>query len=238
MSGPALALAWGLSFSLLALDAVLSAQGAALVWPGASRLGLALLPWLALAGLPPAVELAAGDRPTGGSLRAALVPVALALPLVAMGLGLDVASVTILGGESVTARLFPYAAPAAFALALVFIWSCAAECARASRSARRIQGSAWLLLVPGLATVRCALVWAPRGGGGELEGGGAWAVSLATLASPCVWVFDWMRALERFGTPPGLRGGAVVLLGVACLVWAATSVAARGSRSESEGAQR
>jgi len=211
MTGAGLLSAWALSVLPFLLDAW---SGGALGVPGASRLGLAALPWLALAGMPRAgpAEDAARTR------RRALVPLALALPPLALGAGLDLAG----HGDARALAL-----RGAVAAALILAWSVAAELARPA-ARRAPYGATWLVLVPASATLHVALAWVPlttsSGAGGSAGAGASW-----WLANPLLWAFRWTRAGGA-----GAGNGGVLLAPAAAA--AACAVARRSARRASESA--
>ncbi len=219
MGGTAIAFAWALSLAFVALDGGLALAGKPPAFDGASRAGLALLPWLVVAGMP--------RRGREQPRFAGLVPLAFALPTVGLGLGLDVAS-----GASVTG-----APPVLWftlgGLATLLAWSLAAERARQAPRAALVHAVTWLAVVPGFAALWCALAWAPRGGGGELDGGAQWIETLAPLASPCAWSFHWTRAEQFAELTSADASRSFVVLGVGVLAWAQASWLAareRGAR--------
>jgi hypothetical protein len=132
--------------------------------PAGSRLGVALLVWLALAGLP-------GRR--GGTAAGAVAGVvALASPVLALAAVLD-------GAQGAQDRL-----PAA-ALGL----ACAALLAPGARrgGGRAVHGVLWLVLVPGLPLLHAALTWASAPGGGAAPG------VLPFALSPLEWAHGLAR---------------------------------------------
>ncbi len=143
MSAPLFVGAWLLSvlpFLLVRLS------GGALEIEGASRLGLALLPWLALAGFP-----RRGDAGPGALRFSGWIPVvALALPPVALGAALDLQA----GGSPLEVLW-----RAGVGLALVAGLALAADAARDVPRARPWHAGAWLVLVPGSAALCVALTW-------------------------------------------------------------------------------
>jgi len=186
MGRGALAAAWAISL----LPGILAAFGPSWDLGVASQLGWALVPWIALAGLPAGTADPGSDGDARGVSPA--VAAALALPPLALtaaldrhaGLGVGVLAATGVAG-----------------LALVFLLALAA---RRGRKRPLAHGSVWLGLVP-----LAALAAWTAGLSGSAP---AW---LATLggASPLTW------ALERAGDPAGDPvGGAARMLGPLAVV--------------------
>jgi len=183
---PGLLLAGSLSF--LPFAAAL-ASGGSLRIEGATWTGLALLPWIALAGLPRGTAVPREPRSSW------LLPLALALPAVGLAVGYERGqdpgrtAVVALGG-----------------LLLLTLWALAARLA--SGSGRGLYGLLWLLLVPGAATAIWALSWAVGGGSAT------WPQALE-LALPLPWLAS---GAERGGEPGagrllvGLAGNTAVVL--------------------------
>lgn len=139
---------WLVSLGPLALEALTDGR---LFLAGASRFGVAALPWLAYAGLP---------RGSGGIERAA--GVLHGLPVLGLALGLDLA-----GGRPVVDLL-----PAVVGvLGLVTGWALLADRA----AARPGYALAWLLLVPLPAAHRAAFAWASPGPG-PVEPAASWSL--------------------------------------------------------------
>lgn len=215
MRVPALILAGALSFAPFALAA---ASGGTLAPRGASWLALALLPWLALAGLPRAPA-----RPGFRASRAAwLLPVALALPPAALGWTADAAAAGAASRATTTALAL---------LLVVGLWSAAAEAARPSGPARNAYGLAWLVLVPGTALLATGLGWASRTA--PREGAPSW-LGLVERVGPLVWGLDRAGAPGASALGPGVWPAAVGNVLVALAVLAAVRVALR--RPGGEGA--
>ena len=177
MGAPALLLAWILSVAPLALAHVLND------WqPPVSFGAWGLMVWLMLAGLPSAArradiarhaevarraEVDMEEDATDSRPRSLLLDVALAWPPLALAAGLDLARGV--PAVEVSVRL-------GAGLLLV------PGLLRAARCAPTGYGLAWLGLVPGLAALHVALVWAAQPG----PGGPAWVEAL-TGTSPLVW---------------------------------------------------
>ena len=167
---------------------MLLATGGAL--GAAGRAAVVLLPWLALVGLPR--SRTAAPRP----LRSASLDLGMALPPLCVAARLDVA-------RGVPAA--ELALVASCALALLFLWSLAAERARRGERRRSLFGLAWLCAVPGAAALHCALLWAAQPGEGT-----SW-VAAATVTTPLVWCHRWASA----GAPPLAASLAGLALAVA-----------------------
>jgi len=167
------------------------ATGGSVFIADAAWTGLALFPWLALAGAPRGAASRAEPR---GSW---LLPVALALPAVGLGIASD---------TRIDARILVLALGG---LGLIALWTL---CARRARGATAY-GLAWFVLVPLPPALVWALAWAP-GGGRE-----SWLENLE-LGLPLPWL---ARGME-LGVEPetgrlliGLAGNlalALVLLGL------------------------
>lgn len=187
MRARGLLLAGSLSFLPFALALASAGQ---LRFAGATWTGLALGPWLALAGLPRGPGEPHGLR---GDLeqgrRAWLLPVALALPSVALGVGLDARDAP--GGPGL-----PFAGLALMGLALVGLWSLAAGAARTPR-ASAAYGVLWLALVPGAAALLWAVLWAPAATGP----GEGWLAGIAR-GLPLPWLGAAMERDLGAAAPP------------------------------------
>lgn len=168
MGTACLVLAWSLSVLPLVLGCL---GGESLRIEGASRLGLALLPWVALAGIP-RVPAEGGAGWIGVT--------ALAVPPLALGAGLDLA-----GGAGRNGILLAGGA----GIAILALLAAGADLARRDPVAHRVHAALWLLLLPGSAALLAALGWAAAPGTGSvfapLEG-------LVRL-DPLVWVHRWTR---------------------------------------------
>lgn len=172
MGALALALAWVLSLLPLGLDALTDGE---LGVRGASRLGLTLLPWLALAGLPRARDVRVAASWTA-------VPF-LALPPVALGAALD------LGARG--AGELAWAALAGLALVVLLSWS-----ARRGGARRAV---AWLGLVV-LPPVLCtAFALTTAGGTAPPLGALVWV----TERTPLGWAWTGARPESTFPFPVG-----------------------------------
>lgn len=184
-----LALAFALSF----LPALLEfASGGALSFGESSHLALASLPWLALAGLP---QRRGARGPTASRAVAA------ALPPLTLAAGLDRASA---GGGGVPLVLL---GELGVALALIGLW---AEVGWRSAARGGAFGAlCWLCLVPGLAALRLALVFAPSTSGAPPAAGPA---LLLTRANPLYLFLEAARAGRLDAV------GALVSLALALLV--------------------
>ena len=192
MGAPSLLVLAVLSLAPLLIEGL---SHGALGFAESSRLGLALLVWLAGAGLP----RAASEPADGGRIGCGdrwLVPAGFALPALALGAALDLA-----GGE---ARAHVAAAGLAGLVALLVL-AAAAELGRG----RRLYALFWLALVPGGALAAVALGWAPPLAGLEPP---AWA-----RATPLVWCHGWARAggarAPAALVTPGVLGVFALLLG-------------------------
>ncbi len=130
--------------------------------PSASVLALAALPWLAWAGIP----WRSKEDPVASS--------ALALPPLAAALALDVA-------RGAPARAAITAAVASVAMILLLALG-ATRGSTAGRSLRPFD-VAWLVLVPGLPVLRCALEL----GGAPAFGPAPRWLSIVSSASPLAW---------------------------------------------------
>jgi hypothetical protein len=164
MNGAALGLAWTLSFLPTVLDALSSGN---LSLGEASHLGLASLPWIALAGFPSAAR-----EPARAPGRPWWLAAAAAAPPLALAAGLDRAASR---GSSAA----PVLAELAVALVLVLLWGGVAERSRRRRGSAG--GLAWLLLVPGLAALSLALDWVPRVSGEPAPAPASWSERLSSL---------------------------------------------------------
>ncbi len=194
MNGPGILLAWSLALIPFLIE---SASGGAIGFPGASKLGLVLLPWIALAGLPSGKEREEPDRKGLGSLSVLF----LALPEVALGAGLDRASSTTAG--------LPREAWWTLAIAVIVAvcWKAAAD--RKGSRTRAFQGGLWTALVPGAAALHVALLWVPDVPGVT----GDTLVEWIGRTNPLVWAARWTA--ERSLDPWGGIGAASIAL----LVW-------------------
>ncbi len=205
MNGPGILLAWSLSLLPILIE---SASGGAIGFPEASKLGLVLLPWIALAGLPHEKER---EKPAERS-RDALLTLVLALPPVALGAGLDVAAATSTGAPSE-----PYGTLSIAALVIV-CWRAAAD--RKGSRTRALQGGLWTALVPGAAALHVALLWVPRGTRGASNSAADGMVSAALewigRTNPLVWIARWTA--DRSPDPWGGLGAASIALSVWLLV--------------------
>ncbi len=200
MGARGLVVAWILSV----LPLVLGCLGAgSLRIEGASLLGLTLLPWVALAGIPRA------SREGGAGW---LGVIALAVPPLALGAGLDLA-----GGGDRTGILLAGGG----GIAILALLAAGADLARREPRARRVHAGLWFLLVPATAALLAALGWAAAPGEGSVPG----LLAGVGRLDPLVWVHRWTR-------PEGL-GEAVdiaVLLGTLLLL--APGLVARGRIAE------
>lgn len=182
-----------------------------------SLAALALLPWLALATLPRAERKDGVGEKNGADpsappwWRATLFAGCLALPPLALGVGIDLAR----GAEPLA--LAPAAAAAWVALVL---WVGAAE--RAARAARARAPFAWLwlALLPGAAALRLALAWVPLRASSVPAGR-----SPLFALDPLVWCHRWGRpgALES----PAYGELALAVLAAALVLLAVTALASR-----------
>lgn len=191
-----LGLAWFLSVLPLVLAAPVGPGRGLLAIEGASLAGLALLPWLALAGWP------------GRGDESPLLWLALAAPPVALAGAYD---------RLAGAAAGPLAMALAAAAGLVLLLADARRAAERSRSP--VHAALWTALVPGLAALRVALGFAPQPGSPD---GGAW-LERAAAASPLVWVHGWARAggLAEAAFPGGAPPAGLALAGGVLLVVAA-----------------
>jgi hypothetical protein len=168
---------------------------------GLSLAALALLGWVALAGLPRpgrvdrpgSVDRGAGpDTETGAGAWAVL---GLALPALALGAALDVGS----GLAAVEV-----ARTVGWGLALVALLALGADRAARARAGRqRLHGALWLALVPGLAVLPAVALW----GTSSASAGASWVA-----LSPLGWTAR--RALEASaerGTLPAAPVAALAL---------------------------
>jgi len=200
----AFAVALALSLAPLALE-----RFGLLELAGAPRVGLALLPWLALAGLP---------RPASRELDAGaawLAPLA-ALPLVALAAAVDRAAPGPAGSGAVWT--------AAVGLALVALLALAA-----ARGAR-VFAAAWFALVCAPTALATAFSLSASGGDDALGGGAGPAVVGAWFgawlgATPLVWA---ARTIAGGADDRGL--GPLAPIGVAALLAAIALVEAAGAR--------
>ena len=200
MRGSVLVVAWGLS---LALPVSLSTLG---FEPDVGlRLGWALLPWLALAGLPrrrPQAGLgvagpSSGDRPATG-LSAFLWTLALALPPLGLAAGLD-------AGAGRTEDLIRSGAP--LGLVTAGLWSAAATLGARSARGWATVAALWFVAVPLPTAVGVALGWAvpesvglaPGAGAPDAAGALRW-LELGTLESALGWARG--RPVLAFGMVP------------------------------------
>jgi len=199
-------IAWALS-----LAPSLASGAAADSLAGGSRLALALLPWIALIGLPPgrSARRARAREPRGW-------PAALALALPPLGLAawLDRA-----GGLAADGIL----ATAAVALPLLCLLGEARHAA--GRGGGGLYGMAWSVLLPGAPALWAALGWASSGRG-EPAALVAWLAGL----SPLSWAWG------RFAGPGTAGGRGVTAWGGALLaalaLWSLAAFAARAERGE------
>lgn len=175
-------------------------SGGALAVEGASRFGLALLPWAALAGLPPPPVDSARAR--GPALA-----LGLALPPLGLGLGLDAAR---------GASLFTLATAAAAGLLILVLFLLAARAARRSVRARRVHALLWFLVVPLAAALWLALSWAAGASADASE-----TLPLAARFAPLVWIHGWTAAGGSPPTPLAALPTVAVLVGVLSATWAA-----------------
>lgn len=197
MSAPIALLAWLLSAAplvLRALDPAAATNGPLGAW--------ALLPWVALAGLP------RGARAPGGGLLA----LALALPPAALALRLDGADGR--GATGLAAALCGAVLAGVLALA-------AARAAGSSPRARLVHGAAWLLLVALPPLFAAAATWAARDPG---HGSRAW--DLARRSSPLGWAHA--AASGAASTPDA--GLASVPWGALAVALVLLALSGRGSR--------
>ena len=209
MSGPWLAGAWGLSVLPFLLA---RATGGDLEVEGIAWFGLVLLPWLAVAGMPRHAPLPATEpavRPPAPWVGVA----ALALPALALGVGLDAA-----GGRSEVWL------PAVLGVALVAGLAAGASGAARHPRARGIHAAAWLVLVPGTAALLVALGWIGAPGAGDAP---AFLRELARW-NPLVWA----HAAASAGDPGGAGLPLRPLLAVAVLGLAPLAGARRGAEEE------
>lgn len=168
-----------------------------LAWPGsaerlsgASRMALAILPWLVASGSPRIAERPAAPptlRAGGWSW------LALALPCAALGLRLDVAS-----GFELRERVLVAGASLLFASLLAG----AARRAARSTGAHASHAVAWIVLVPGLPLLMLALGEAGR----PLLGEPSAALRAVAGASPVSWL--WSRVARLHGNS-GVSAGDV-----------------------------
>lgn len=187
-----LTITWLLSGAPMLLDRLLEGGfGPA----SASRLGLAFLPWIALAGLPRPTLESQGER--GFS---SLAVTAFALPLLALGAGLDFAT-----GRALADLLLMGGGGAL----LVALLAAGADAARPGERARASHALLWLILLPGSAALIAALRWGASPGTGSV-----WA-PLAELGrwNPLLWIHGASGALES----PSLLGAVRPLVAVALL---------------------
>ena len=192
MGRSALVAAWIGSLAAGILGAWLPAGGLV----HGSQLGWALVPWIALAGLP-----------SWGSPEHATRPVVtwgLALPPLALAAALDHGSGSG-AGSGALASWTTLATLALPGLALIFLLALAAERGRQTPLAH---GLVWLLLVPGTAV--CA--WSLALGGAQVPG----LERLARL-SPLGWALERARTGEAGGL-----AGTLGALGLAALCLLAT----------------
>ncbi len=194
MNGAALGLAWFLSILPASLDA-LTSGGLAL--EGASKLGLASLPWIALAGIP-AVR---GKGPAHGPWPLVFS----ALPPLALGAGLDRASDP--AGTS------PFETGAGLLVSVLLVVSWAGVARRSAPRSRLVAGAFWFLLVPGLAALDAALEWVPRGAGNDPSVVAGPSGTWIGRSSALVLVHRWSRDgyLDLWS--------AAICLAIAVLAW-------------------
>ena len=198
-------LAWGLSAATLILPETLERS----LGEG-SRLALALLPWIALIGLPlwHSPEQGVGDRVRRGW------PVALAaaLPVLALAGWLD------LRAGMGAARL---AGVAAFGLPVLVLLGEARHVARPR--GRGLYGGLWFVLVPGAAALAAARGWAVSGrlAEGGLEG---WLARVSPLST--AWAdFEGVPGSPALALLRPALGAAALLLAV---VWSRASAGGAG----------
>jgi hypothetical protein len=185
VSRSALILAWLLSLAVLFLPlGEASLSGAA----PASRLGLASLPWLALAGWP---------RRRPDAWWPAWV---MAVPPLGLAVGLDVGS-----GRSWSATALPLLCVLACLALLAGAVRAAGESGASSRGTARARwtyGLAWLLALPVSTALTLALGWALRPASAELY---------APLGSIALWnPLAWAHELALSGVSEGAGAGAVL----------------------------
>lgn len=154
--------AWAVSLAGVGL------AGAGLTLPGSALAALALLPWIALAGMP-----RDASRAAAGPLARALAWPCLALPPCALAAALDARA-----GRTGLAALL------AGGLLLVLLSALAAAAAGRARA----YGWLWLAWVPGAAALLVALRFAPLAGG-EAAPAPAWLAWLAR-AHPLAWAWQ------------------------------------------------
>lgn len=207
-----LVLAWTASVVLIAADTLTAGR---VPVGAASRFGLALLPWLLVAGLPQRARA-----------RTGLLPLALAVPPLCAGFGLDHARGLELG-RSISI--------ACIALGLVVVWGLAARAAgeRANDRAARVYGWLWLALVMGAPALAVALRWAPLGQVSASAPASSPWVEWMTRCSPLVWGFELAR--EGASSAQVVPGGCLAL-GVGLCAWALAAALARSEPEETEGA--
>ena len=92
----------------------------------------------------------------------------------------------------------------------------------------RVYGWLWLVLVPGVAALGVALIWAPVGS--SLSAGSPLWTHWIARASPLTCAFELTRAETTLGA--AFPGG-LVTLGIGTVVWALTTSLARAGRPES-----
>ncbi|MEW6072178.1 MAG: hypothetical protein AB1726_06210 [Planctomycetota bacterium] len=179
MSSGWAAVAWALSVLPFLAERL---GGESLAIPGASRAGLVLLPWIALAGLPRR-SAAPGALPWTATT-------AFVLPPLALGAGLDILAGAARG--EVLGRCLVGGT-------LVALLALGAELA--GEAGRRLHAVLWLVLVPGSAALLAALAWIGAPGTGSPP------VLLAELACchPLVWAHRAARAEPLLGAAGGLR---------------------------------
>jgi hypothetical protein len=203
-----LALAWSLSALFLVLEAT---DAGRLGLEGASRLGVVLGLWIALAGLP------GTDRERGVARRVAWT-LALAAPPLGLAFGLDRAEGLL--GEGLGAG----AATAVVGLLLVALVAGAAAAPAGVARARTVHAAGWTLWIPGIAALFTALSWAPRTGAGAAR---AELLPAAVRAlDPLLWIGSWASAGGAPG--PAWRAGIGALV-VGVLLFALTAASARGT---------
>ena len=171
---------------------------------GASIYGLSLLPWLAMAGLPMAPQAEEGSRPR---LGLALFPLALALPILSMGVGLDLAQGRLTADSSAELS-FLLGGPV-----LILAWRMAAWVASAHGRARACQAWLWGLMLPLGSAWICAKEWAPPALGEPGPGGSAWLRFL----NPLMWCLERTGYQAAMEPPPAQWGRLSLLVALALL---------------------
>lgn len=183
---------------------------------GLSLAALALLGWVALAGLPRRAR-APVDADAGAGAWAVL---GLALPALALGAALD------LGAGLAAAEV---ARTLGWGLALVALLAAGADrAARARAALRRLHGALWLALVPGLAVLPAVALW----GTSSAPAGASWVA-----LSPLGWIAR--RALEASAERGTLPAAPVAALALAAALAALAGPPGRtdGARADPERAQ-